>query len=302
MFCFWTGPTFCDDFSCDRVEDVSHTAMIAESVVYLKKAISQFEGEHASPSVFVRVAPLVTVTTGLLDAGVSPDEPLLQSSLRFLHRFHDDQNSLNSNLSVSDDLSEKIEICLDKARKNSTFPNSNDLLSQYDLSDDRVYLLQSLVSLDRSEAVSRAMEFVQNLSTDENGKSETVVVTDEMQYMASPGFGRSVRFHDVSRVIDEWMAFSLSEHFIPTQFERLIAGVHGLKDYLPLPDEPQCPKPKTFVAVLPTVFRSYDTSVLTGLIESSFSLQNTFEPQQSVLRRYFPADNLAALQTVRHLE
>ena len=285
------------------------SAMLAESVLYLQKAIAQFETMPDAQKTAVRVAPIVTVTTGLLDAGVLPDEPLLQSGLRFLKRFYDDQKKLGEQTTVSNDLLAKIEICLAKVQQN----DSRESFQQENLPDDGDFLLKSLASFDDSEAVSRAMGFAQQLDVPnalcETEFNTTVVAIDETQYVLSPGLGRSMRFRDLRQALAEQEALPLAEHFSPMQWEGLIASVHGLPNYPPLPDEPRFPKHETLFAALPQLTRSNDhrkksgdEQLLTCFLETNHLLDNAFESQQSALRRHLLADNLAALQTVRRLE
>ena len=305
FFCSGTTVVFCHHFSQnqDDRQSISREIMVAESVAYLQKAIPQYEAASDSQSVAVRVAPIVTVTTGLLDAGLSPDEPLLQASLQFLQRFYDDQKSPGCRAMMPDNLLAKIEVCLDKAHKNTT------TFTQHDAPDDASYLLHTLAAFDDSDAVSRAMAFAQNLGNDDNDPSEDVIVIDETRYVVSPGLGRSVRVRDWNQAIAEWETLPQPDVFSSAQFDCLIACVHGLKNYPPQPDGPQRPNRESYFAAMPTVARSHDSrkkstsnQLSIDCIETYSSLLNAFEPQQSVARRHLLADNLAALQTVRRLE
>ena len=283
-----------------------HSAMLAESALYLQKAVAQFETTPDSQKIAVRVAPIVTVTRGLLDAGVSPDEPLLQSGLRFLQRFYDDQKKLGEQATVSDGLLAKIETCLAKAKQNAP---ANESFQRQNLPDNNDFLRNSLTLLDDSEAGSRAMGFVQQLDVFDAELNTAVIAIDETQYVLSPGLGHSMRFRDLYQALAEREALPLAEHFSPVQWEDLIASVHGLPNYPPLPDGPRFPKHETHFAALPQLTRSNDhrkksgnEQVLTCFLATNYSLDNAFEPQQSALRRHLLADNLAALQTVRRLE
>ena len=284
----------------------SHSAMLAASASYLQKAVVQFETMPDSQKTAVRVAPIVTVTRGLLDAGFSPDEPLLQSGLRFLQRFYDDQKTLGKQTTVSNDLLAKIETCLARAKQNVP---PRESFQQQSTPDDSDFLLNSLALLDDSEAVSRAMGFTQQLNVSDIELNTVVVAIDETQYVFSPGLGHSMRFRDLRQALAEREALPLAEHFSPMQWDGLIASVHGLPNYPPLPDGPRFPNRETYFAALPQITRSNDhrkksgdEQFLTCFLETNHLLVNAFEPQQSVLRRYLLADNLAALQTVRRLE
>ena len=284
----------------------SHSAMLAESALYLQKAVVQFETTPDSQKTDIRVAPIVTVTRGLLDAGVSPDEPLLQSGLRFLQRFYDDQKKLGEQATVSNDLLAKIETCLAKAKQNSP---PHDSFQQQSTPDDSDFLLKSLALFDDSEAVSRATGFAQQLNVSNAELNTAVIEIDETQYVLSPGLGCSMRFRDLHQALAERETLPLVEHFSPVQWEGLIASVHGLPNYPPLPDGPRFPKHETHFAALSQLIRSNDyrkksgdEPVLTCFLVTNRFLDNAFEPRQSALRRHLLADNLAALQTVRRLE
>lgn len=289
----------------------SPSELTVDSVFYLQKAISRFETDRDSQSVAVRVAPIVTVTTGLLDADVSPDEPLLRSSLQFLQRFCDDQKPLGRDATIPTGLLAKIETCLDKAHRNATVTIPDD--PRHDSYDVRSRLLETLASLDDSDAVARAKFFAENLCHDnECDESETVttlVGISETRYVVSPGIGRSSRIRDSGQAIAEFETLPRGDGFSRTRFDGLIADVHGLQNYPPLPDEPQLPKRETFFIALPHLVRSNDgrkkttdEQVFACFIETYRSLRDAFEPYPLISRRYFLANNLAVLQTVRRLE
>lgn len=298
------------------VRDASHAAMMAESVSYLQKAISHFESEPDSQSVAVRVAPIVTVTSGLLDAGVSPDETLLQSSLGFLRRFYDDRNSPGRHAAVSENLLTKIEACLDKADQIARKNAAHDLDARQNTPVDTAFLLNSLAPLDDADAVSQAMGFVQQLSdTGANGDETTVeiaaeiVLIDETPFVISPGLGGSIRFRDLHQVLAEQTTRPQVDAFSPLQCDCLIAAVHGLPGFPPPRDAPRLPGRESLFAAVPQPGRANDHRKKTdaerfSAYASDFyrSFLNAFEPQQSVTRRYLLADNLAALQTIRRLE
>lgn len=287
------------------IKDSSHSTMVAESIVYLQKAITQFEAEHDVQNIAIRIAPIVTVTTGLLETGVSPDEPFLQSSLRFLQRFYDDQKSLGDCVMVPDDLLVKIEACLDRTFPKTESPN---------LSDETAFLLNALTALDdsdNSDAVNRAAEFVQKLDVDSSGEYEIIDETqhDETQYIALPGLGDSIRIRDLRRFFVDFQTLPQPNVFSDEMFDCLIASVHGLNNDPFSPDEKRFPKQESLLAALPQLYRLNDNrkksdaeQMSSCFCETYRSFLNAFEPQQSILRKYLLADSLSALQTVRHLE
>lgn len=287
--------------------------MVSESVSYLQKAITQIESDRDLQSPGVRIAPIVTVTTGLLEAGVSTEEPLLQSSLRFLQRFNDDQTSSACHATVPDDLLTKIKNCLDKARQNPDAFALNAQPQSFDTRDSLDRLLETLDSLDDSDAVSRAKEFVRTLNGDDHSDSVTgtfdVVMTTETRYVVSRGWSRSVRIHDFGRTLVEPETLPNGNGFSTAEFDSLIAAVHGQQDFPSLPHGRRFPKRESLLVAFSTIPRlndkrkkTTDEPVPTGLAETYRSWYAAFEPQQSVLRRHLPADNLVALQTVRRLE
>ena len=104
--------------------------MIAESIRYLHKSISALKNERTIFSNVLRIAPIVTVISGLLDAGVSPEEPLLQSGLGFLAKFHQEQKRRKSVLSKDDSvLLRQIAVCLKKAKKPVSRPARGESIS-----------------------------------------------------------------------------------------------------------------------------------------------------------------------------
>ncbi len=107
----------------EEVRAQYESEMVAESIRYLHKSITALQKEK-TPSNTRRVAPITTVIAGLLDAGVSPEQPLVHSGLDFLARFHADLKQRKSNLSKADKaLFKQIAACLKKAQFSPTPPS-----------------------------------------------------------------------------------------------------------------------------------------------------------------------------------
>ena len=288
---------FADCLGSDEAVNARDSVMIAESVVYLQKAITQFESNRDLQSIVARIAPIVTVANGLLDAGVSPDEPLLQSSLCFLRQFYNDQKSSGASAMTPPDLLAKIEICLERTSPKTEGQN---------LADDTAFLWSALAVLDDSEAVDRAVEFVEKLNIDATDDCQTI---DETQYVVLSGIGDSIRVCGVHRFLADLQTTPQPNAFSSEMFDCLIANVHGLKNYPFSPVEKHFPKQESLLAALPQLYRlndsrkkSGDDRILSCFYETYRSFLNAFESQQSVLRRHLHADGLSALQTVSHLK
>ena len=109
----------------------TESEMLAESVQYLHKAGISLEKENGNPSNVRRVAPITTVITGLLDAGISPNEPLVRSGLDFLAKFYAEQKKRKNAFSADEkNLLKQIAACLKKAKshdKRKPFLADNEL-------------------------------------------------------------------------------------------------------------------------------------------------------------------------------
>ena len=113
--------------------------MIADSIRYLHKSITALQNEKTVFSNARRIVPIVTVVSGLLDAGVSPEEPLLQSGLDFLAQYHAEQKKQKATLPKADFiLHQQITACLKKAKKPATSPPAVCRLPSADCNTDLV--------------------------------------------------------------------------------------------------------------------------------------------------------------------
>ena len=95
----------------------TESEMLAESVQYLHKAGISLEKIRGEPTNVRRIAPITTVITGLLDAGISPEEPLVRSGLDFLAKFYAEQKKRKNALSADEkNMLKQIAACLKKAK------------------------------------------------------------------------------------------------------------------------------------------------------------------------------------------
>ncbi len=283
------------------------SGMISDSVVYLQKSIPAAETERDTQNITVRIAPIVTVTAGLLDAGVAPDEPLVQSGLRFLRRFYDDNKSRElRNDAALTALLAKIEACLAKASQGISSNDSKD-----DSTDETAFLLRALDSLDDSEATARAVGFVQKINGETSNDDAHL---DETRYVVSPGVGDSIRVREWRQAMAELDGLPIRDlcpvdRWSPEQFDGLIACVHGLKHYPPLPGSPSRPEPlSAFAAISPLPRLTDSRKTISGqqgplaLYAFNIPLPGHRGLSQTLSQTLLSADSLAALQTVRRLE
>ena len=110
----------------------TESEMLAESIQYLYKAGISLEKENGNSTNVRRVAPITTVITGLLDAGISPEEPLVRSGLDFLARFYAEQKKRKNALSDDEkNLLKQIAACLKKAKSHD---NRKHFLTEHEIS------------------------------------------------------------------------------------------------------------------------------------------------------------------------
>ncbi|MDR1960571.1 MAG: hypothetical protein LBQ54_16290 [Planctomycetaceae bacterium] len=281
---------FTADFATPQQE------IVADSIQYLQKSLSYLKTTDDSE---VRIAPIVTVIRGLLDAGVSPEEPLVRSGLTFLAKIHQDAQKPESTVSLDRNILRKIEACLEKAAGASFAEEDKE--KEYDPAgsapeseSDTVSVYQSVASLETSDGVSRALEFLRQTGNTEEDSSACPVPQANHAY--------HVNLYDSRPLLP-----IQPQYWDDFQLDRLIAAVHRLKNYPPMPDRPAFPEEELLgQRAVQSPVQKRDR-LLSGLLTAAYQelLFASMSPSKDYIRdsqAAFFADNLYSLRTTCRLE
>ena len=191
--------------------------MIAESVRYLHKSIPQPDGKLETKSLHARIVPITTVVEGLLDAGVSVDEPIVKAALEFLESISDGKYSIrNTGGEILKDETRLLRKCLAKAKKASR-KHENDSTTNV------LRIEQILDSFADVEAIRRSKQFLANHS----GTEPTVISTTPQEFVMSTGTNANVRFRDAAQPSMLNRSELSVHHWSDADYSSLVSAVYN---------------------------------------------------------------------------
>lgn len=197
LYVLWTSAVPAMEVCPDRNP---RDEILTEAVVYLQKSTIALKKENNPQSLNRRVTPIITVLSGLLDAGFTHEEPIVLSAAEFIETFYSDYK----------------RYCNRQLKSGNLSADEQALLVQLRKCLKKIRSAQSLKPLHGKQPLS-----------------QTPCSETERDVVISPGFGSFTRVRDTAQPSFKALPENVS-HWGNFQYKILIASVHALPEYFPL--------------------------------------------------------------------